>query len=90
MSRRWYAAPNYIIQGSAGDIIKLSLFRTWKYVKEFGGSIRNTVHDQILYDNIALEHIPSIKNIMEDYNFSMPVSVDVKTSKKSWGDLYDQ
>ena len=90
LTKRWYAAPNYIIQGSAGDIIKLSLFRTWKYVKEHGGSIRNTVHDQILYDNIDVKHISPIKEIMEDYNFSMPVSVDVKTSKKSWGDLYDQ
>jgi len=90
LSTRWYAAPNYIIQGSAGDIIKLSLFRTWKYIKQFGGSIRNTVHDQILYDNVDKRHIPALKGIMEDYNFSMPVSVDVKTSKKSWGDLYEE
>ena len=86
---RFYAAPNYIIQGTAGDIIKLSLFKTWKYAKSVGGSLRNTIHDQILFDNMDVSHAQPIKEIMEDYTFSMPVTVDVKTSKKSWGDLYD-
>ena len=85
---RYYAAPNYIIQGTAGDIIKLSLYKTWKYVKEVGGSIRNTIHDQILYDNMDAQHTEPIREIMQDYTFSMPITVDVKTSRKSWGDLY--
>lgn len=82
-----YAAPNYVIQGTAGDIIKISLLKTWEYIKSIGGSIRNTVHDQILFDNVDEDAVPKIKEIMEDYNFSMPITVDMKRSKKSWGDL---
>ena len=85
---RFHAAPNYVIQGTGSDIMKLSLYKTWLYVKEVGGSIRNTIHDQILYDGMGLEHAEPLREIMQDYNFSMPITVDVQTSEKSWGDLH--
>ena len=33
------AALNYVIQGSAADLMKIALVRCWKYAKENGGSI---------------------------------------------------
>jgi len=85
---RFHAAPNYVIQGTGSDMMKLSLYKAWLYVKEVGGSIRNTIHDQILYDGMGLEHVEPLREIMQDYNFSMPITVDVQTSEKSWGDLH--
>ena len=84
---RPYTAVNYIVQGTAGDIEKLSLLRTYNYLQSTGGEIRNTVHDQILFDNLEESQIPKLKNIMENFSFVMPTPVDVQRSTKSWGDL---
>ena len=86
---RFYASPNYAIQGTGGDIMKISMLKTWRFVKSIGGSLRNTVHDQILFDNVDKKYIPEIKELMEDFSFKMPITVDVQTSDKSWGDLDD-
>ena len=86
---RPYAAVNYIVQGTAGDITKVSLLRTYNYLKGTGGTICNTVHDQILYDGLEEHQVPKLKEIMENFNFVMPTPVDVQRSTKSWGDLID-
>ena len=84
---RPYAAVNYVVQGTAGDIVKISLLRTYNYLQKTGGKIRNTVHDEILFDELDEEQIPELKKIMENFTFSMPLDVDVERSKTSWGDL---
>ena len=86
---RPYAAVNYIVQGTAGDITKVSLLRTYNFLKNSGGTIQNTVHDQILFDNLEEDQISELKGIMENFNFVMPTPVDVMRSTKSWGDLVD-
>ena len=86
---RPYAAVNYIVQGTAGDITKVSLLRTHNLLKNSGGTIQNTVHDSILFDNLEEDQIPKLKGIMENFNFDIPTPVDVMRSKKSWGDLVD-
>jgi len=78
---------NYIVQGTAGDIMKISLLRTYNYLKATGGTIRNTVHDQILFDGLEEHQIPKLKEIMENFAFVMPTPVDVQRSTESWGDL---
>lgn len=91
---RAYAAPNYVIQGTAGDILKISLLRTAKIAKELGITICNTVHDQIVFDNMEHKHVPQIVEVMESFNFeneelgfSMPIIVDIKDGDKSWGEM---
>ena len=86
---RPYAAVNYVVQGTAGDITKISLLRTYNFLKNTKGTIQNTVHDQILFDNLEENQILELKNTMENFNFVMPTPVDVMRSKKSWGDLID-
>ena len=83
-------ATNYIIQGTAGDLVKISLCNTWEYVKSVGGTIRNTVHDEILFDNMEDSVVPDIKEIMEDFSFKIPIAVELKRSKESWGDMIDE
>jgi DNA polymerase-1 len=84
-----FTAGNYVVQGSAGDILKIALLKTAKYVDSVGGKIRNTVHDQILFDNIDETHGEELKTIMQDFNMSseIPLKVDLQRSAVSWGDL---
>jgi DNA polymerase I-like protein with 3'-5' exonuclease and polymerase domains len=84
-----YTAGNYVIQGSAGDILKIALLKTAKYVDSIGGKMRNTVHDQILFDHIDETHAEEIRTIMQDFKMSseIPLKVDLQRSTVSWGDL---
>ena len=43
---------------------------------------------QLVRTSMGLEHAEPLREIMQDYNFSMPITVDVQTSEKSWGDLH--
>jgi DNA polymerase-1 len=84
-----FTAGNYVIQGSAGDILKIALLKTAKYVDSVGGKMRNTVHDQILFDHIDETHGEEIRTIMQDFKLSseIPLKVDLQRSRVSWGDL---
>ena len=87
--RRPYVAVNYVVQGTAGDCMKLSIYRAHKYLQQVGGKIRNTVHDQLLFDDIDPDQIKDLHEIMENFSFSTPLSVDILHSKESWGDLVE-
>ena len=83
-----HAAFNYVVQGSSGDLLKIALVRCWKYAKANGGSIRNTIHDEIVFDNLdPKEHAPNLVKLMEDFKLSVPVIANPSVSKKSWGDV---
>jgi len=84
-----FTAGNYVVQGSAGDILKIALLKTAKYVESVGGKIRNTVHDQILFDEVDASHGEKIKEIMQDFKMAsdIPLKVDLQRSMISWGDL---
>ena len=95
ISDRYYAAPNYCIQGTGGDMIKLSLIRVHELLKGTGAVMRNTVHDSILIDNLEPELIPEIRRAMESFTFEsltmgkMPISVGVKECPENWGNGYE-
>jgi len=82
------SAFNYVIQGSSGDLLKIALIRCWKYAKANGGSIRNTIHDEIVFDNLDPDtHIPHLVKLMEDFNLQVPIVANASVSDKSWGDV---
>jgi DNA polymerase I-like protein with 3'-5' exonuclease and polymerase domains len=82
------SAFNYVIQGSSGDLLKIALIRCWKYAKANGGSIRNTIHDEIVFDNLDPDtHIPHLIKLMEDFNLIVPIVANASVSDKSWGDV---
>lgn len=84
---RAYAAPNYIVQSTAGGVLKIALARIGPIVKSAGGRIPNTVHDQGLLDDVDRSIIPLVVEAMEDFKFSVPIVVDVKSSKLNWGSM---
>ena len=92
----FYAAPNYEIQGTGGDMIKISLIRVNEIIKGTGIKIRNTVHDSIFLDNTDESIIRPVREAMEAFNFhsdtlnlQMPIEVGVTTYDNNWGDGYE-
>ena len=86
-----FKAFNYMIQGTAADLMKLTLLRTAEYVESVGGTITNCVHDEIVFDNLEETAIKDLRQIMENFTLKgdVPVVVDFQRSKESWGDLID-
>jgi len=86
--RAYRQGVNYKIQGSAADLFKVALTRVDKAIDGTGISLVNVVHDEIQFywpkDKIYL--VPEIKKVMEDFNFTVPIIVDVSYSDTSWGD----
>jgi len=89
-----YAAPNYAIQGTGGDIIKVSLIRVWELLKGTNAKIRNTVHDSIMIDGMTDLDADLVREIVrtmqlfdfkDKYGTQMPIVADIKSSPDSWG-----
>ena len=72
-----YAVFNTIVQGSASDLLKLSLVNI---DKEFGPELVNTIHDSGYVENMPLEDIPALIRTLEDFHLSIPIKVAVKYS----------
>ena len=91
-----YKGVNYVIQGTCAEMSKISLFNVWEHLNQVGGNICNVVHDSIVLDEVDESSLPRIKEIMEDFTnspygrFNVPMVVEMKHSKKSWGDMSDE
>lgn len=85
-----YQAPNSLIQGGAGEIMKKKLYVVNKFLLDGGYRARpcNSVHDAIyfLIPDDERSVVPQLKAIMDDLPFRVPITVDVKWSAKSWAD----
>lgn len=81
-------AVNYLIQGSAADIMKLILVRFGNdFVKKGYGKVFATVHDEVLGELNDPSSISMVKNIMETTVRlrNVPIESDTKIVK-NWGD----
>jgi len=80
-------AFNFLIQSMAADMMKIDLSNIWnniilKYKNKV--YLKATIHDEILFevDNNYLEEIKIlIKNQMEDFDFEIPMIVDINFGK---------
>ncbi len=81
-------AVNAIIQGSAADIMKLSLIELHKYTQQKGWLIFGTVHDEALINvsrNATLEEIEGIeKAMLSAVKLDVPMKIDVAIMER-WG-----
>ncbi len=88
-----YKAPNSIIQGGCGDILKAVLPKIQEYIKSNNLDIKivNLVHDECCFEcSKDLEpHIYEIKKIMEIDKFSVPMGVDLSYSDTNWAEKED-
>lgn len=86
------SATNAIIQGSAADLIKMSMISMHRRLKEFGARIISTVHDEVLvscppkYAN-ACRTIVESSMLEAGKHLSVPVLVDVKFGR-NWEEAH--
>lgn len=85
-----YKAVNYLIQGTAADVLKdrlVALSRTW-----LGQHMLLPIHDEILFevpDEAVPEAEETIRQVMpERERFAVPLTVGVETVKR-WGQKYE-
>lgn len=76
---------NARIQGTAADIMKLSLIRLSVALRPYDAKLLVTVHDEVIVeanDNQLEEVKQVVKKTMENIKISVPLLVEVKISKK--------
>lgn len=86
-----YKAPNHLIQGGCGDIVKRAMIECHEYLKGQWGRMLLQVHDEILFE-IHKDHlhiVPHLVNIMQNsYKQQyIPLTCGAKISNKSWQQL---
>ena len=91
------AAINAPIQGAAADIIRFAMINIDKKIREkkLDIALLVQIHDELLFeskDSVIKKEMTKIKREMEnaideDYNFSVPLIVDVN-SAKNWNDAH--
>lgn len=81
-----YKAPNALIQGGCGDILKDKAGKLYKMLEGCKSGIVNFVHDEIQVEmhKSELHLIPKIKDLLEDLPFSVPIAVDVEYTDTCW------
>ena len=89
-----YTALNYRIQGTAAQIIKISMIEVDKFLhtQDFKSKMLLSIHDELLIETHKSEVwiIPIIKRIMENFTqFEVPILVDVEVGEKNWKDKVD-
>ncbi len=85
-----YKAPNYLIQGGCGDIVKKAMVNIDKYLEGKKSRMILQIHDEILYEIAYDEYaiIDELKNIMVNaYEYQhLPLTAGADYSFKSWHD----
>jgi DNA polymerase I len=81
-----YKAVNYLIQGTAADVMKdrmVALSKTW-----LGPHIVMTIHDELIFEineDAVYEAVRTIREVMpERERFAVPLTVDVEVMRR-WG-----
>ncbi|MFZ5647933.1 MAG: DNA polymerase I [Bacillota bacterium] len=89
------AAINTPIQGSAADIIKLAMVRTWKELKKrrLKTLMVLQVHDELIFD-VPPEELEEVRTLVKDcmenaIALDVPLKVDIKTGP-NWYDVKKQ
>lgn len=84
-----HKAMSNLIQGGVAEIARIAMSRLYPAIENMGGYMVLQVHDSIMFEipderlDVAL---PTIKMIMEDFDFVPAVGVDIEYGK-SWGAL---
>lgn len=88
-----YRGVNYMIQGSAADLMKMALRKTASYLQKNLPDmawIVMTIHDEIVFEFLRsvapMQHILALKNLMEDHGgvLGVPTPTEFDCIKRSW------
>lgn len=98
--RRYYGmnsheGSNYLIQGSAADLLKFKIIQSYKHIKEKGYKSRfqMNIHDELIFelhkdDPISIIH--EIKEVLEKLEDSpIPIVSDAEITYTTWDEKYE-
>lgn len=84
-----YKALNYIVQGSAADLMKAALVKVFEALKGTQSKIKLTIHDELA---IAIKNserkkvVKLVSDAMTSFDYELPFRIDIEYSETSWGD----
>lgn len=81
-----HKAMSNLIQGGVAEIVRVAISRLFPAVADMGGRMLLQVHDSVTFeipDKNLNEALPTIKAIMEDFDFVPRVGVDIEYGR-SW------
>lgn len=82
-----HKAMSNLIQGGVAEIVRVAISRLYPAISDLGGYMLLQVHDSVTFevpDEHLNEALPTIKTIMEDFDFDPHVGVDIEYGR-SWG-----
>ena len=94
-SKDVYKLNNYLIQGSAADIIKTVIIRIDKMLQEghYKSRLQGCIHDELCVCVAQGEHdiIYKIKYMMENtVKTFVPLVAEIETTKTTWADKKEE
>lgn len=85
-----YKAPNTLIQGGAGDVVKVAMVNVYEFLKDKKSRMILNVHDELIFEIHESEEniLPEIKEIMEKAypHKYLPLTCGIEFSKQSLAD----
>ena len=81
-----YKAPNALIQGGCGDMLKEKAGQIQKLLDDKKSGIVNFVHDEIAVEIhlSELNLVYEIRDIMNDNDFIVPITTDINWTDENW------
>lgn len=82
-----HKAMSNLIQGGVAEIVRVAISRLYPAIRDLGGHLLMQVHDSVIFEvpeGALYVALPTIKLIMEDFEFVPAVGVDIEYGR-SWG-----
>jgi DNA polymerase-1 len=80
---------NYLIQGTCADLFKIAMVRVHTLLTKYRSRIIMPIHDEIamyMHKEEIKELLPLIVTEMEDFDFRVPIVVDLAWSNRNWNE----
>jgi DNA polymerase I-like protein with 3'-5' exonuclease and polymerase domains len=83
-----YSGLNAHIQGNESDVVKTKLLDLYNHRKQFGLTLRSTVHDAFEGDIETERGAKQVKQLLDEQSFALrvPILWEVEVGK-SWGEV---
>lgn len=79
-------AVNFLIQGSCADLFKIAMVRANAALRGMQSEVIMPIHDELVFywHRDEIDHLGVVKEKMEDFQFVVPMTVDVSYSTTNW------
>lgn len=82
-----YVGVNYLVQGTAGDLVKDRMNALNDFLKNTKSRMINQIHDEVIVEipiDEEAEIVPKITEILEKNRLNIPMKVDIARCYPSW------